>query len=189
MTVEQVAAHFDNLGEQAAEFGRELRASGLQTADGYTVGGSPRTAAEIIGAQQSAVDLAKSYVTTINSASDFLSKGVLDWLASESTKDEVDRYVASVHKDVASAKSGLERLQTSAAAHLGLQGQLAVQDGNGNYQLGAFVLTSSGADQTIMTGSNGATQVAHQGGGFQPYNPVYPLKLDDPVKTPLRVTL
>ncbi|KAI4254896.1 MAG: hypothetical protein L6R35_007528 [Caloplaca aegaea] len=188
MTIEQAANYMDRLGEEAMEFGRHLRATGQQTADGYNVGGSPPSAAEIVGAQQRTVDMTKSYIEVIKSASDFLSKDNLDWLASVSGKDRVAAYIASVTEGVARAKSGLESLQTSATAHLGLQGQLAIQDGNGNYQLGAFVLTSTSADHTIRTGSNGATQIAHHGEEFQPYSPSQSLTSIDPAKPPLDVT-
>lgn len=162
MTVEQLTDYMDKLSEGASGLGRYLRANSQQTADKYNVQDSILNTAEIANVQQRIVNLAKSYINTIRNALDFLFDDNLDWLANVSGEGRVAAIIAAVNEGVARAKSGLECLQTFATAHLGLQGQLTTQDGNGNYRLGAFVLTSSGADHTIRTGSDGVMQIVYK---------------------------
>lgn len=103
---------------------------------------------------------------------------------SPESHNESAEYVKAMTKLVDFAKSTLESMSAYATKNNGLVGQLFTKDSDGNYQMGAFVLTTLSTEGVLQTGSNGNTQITRDKDGFTAYTP---LSVNSPAKPPLDI--
>ncbi len=158
MTPEQVAAHLDNVREEQIKWDKQLIASGAMNADGSWNDG-PTSAEDVFLDHQRTINRVQGSISIIENLKDSLPNG----------HNESAAYVEAFTRVVEDAKLNLERTSIYAANRQGLNGQLFTKDSEGNYKVGAFVLTSSSTGGVLRTGSNGDTQISNGKGEFTAY--------------------